>query len=104
MPGRFLVHSGDLIEVDAESFSLIQKVSLFLLNDSLMIALLMPHRSVHQHSVCLSLCLYVCLSVCLSHRSVSTLTYSFAILVGVVYTAAQNVLGVKRKLKIIIKL
>jgi len=44
VPGRFLVHSGDLIEVDAESFSVIQKVSLFLLSDSLMIALLMPHR------------------------------------------------------------
>ena len=44
VPGRFLVHSGDLIEVDAESLAVIQKVSLFLLSDSLMIALLMPHR------------------------------------------------------------
>jgi len=44
VPGRFLVHSGDLIEIDAESLSVVQKVSLFLLSDSLMIALLMPHR------------------------------------------------------------
>ena len=53
VPGRFLVHSGDLIEVDAESFSVVQKVSLFLLSDSLMVALLMPHRytyiSMYQH-------------------------------------------------------
>jgi hypothetical protein len=44
VPGRFLVHSGDLVEIDAESLGTVQKVSIFLLNDSLMIAQLMPHR------------------------------------------------------------
>ena len=44
VPCRFLVHSGDLVEIDSESFGTIQKVSIFLLNDSLMIASLMPHR------------------------------------------------------------
>lgn len=50
MPGRFLVHSGDLVEIDSESFGVIQKVSIFLLNDSLMIAMLMPHRYKYRQS------------------------------------------------------
>ena len=41
---RYLVHSGDLIEIDPESFSPIQKIHAFLLNDSLMFATWLPHR------------------------------------------------------------
>ena len=44
VPGRHLVHNGDLAELDAESFTQIQKVHAFLLNDSLMIATWLPNR------------------------------------------------------------
>ncbi|CAG2203440.1 EXOC8 [Mytilus edulis] len=41
---RHLIHNGDLAELDAESFTQIQKVHAFLLNDSLMIATWLPNR------------------------------------------------------------
>jgi hypothetical protein len=44
VPGRFLVHNGDLIEMDSDSFGQSQKVHLFLLNDSLMIGVWLQHR------------------------------------------------------------
>ncbi|XP_052083418.1 exocyst complex component 8-like [Mytilus californianus] len=44
VPGRHLIHNGDLAELDAESFTQIQKVHAFLLNDSLMIATWLPNR------------------------------------------------------------
>lgn len=44
VPGRYLVHSGDLVELDAESCGHIQRVHLFLLNDNLLIASLLPYR------------------------------------------------------------
>ncbi|VDI63144.1 exocyst complex component 8, partial [Mytilus galloprovincialis] len=43
VPGRHLIHNGDLAELDAESFTQIQKVHAFLLNDSLMIATWLPN-------------------------------------------------------------
>jgi len=46
VPGRFLVHNSDLIELDSESFGPSQKVHLFLLNDSLMIGIWIQHRYV----------------------------------------------------------
>ena len=33
MPGRYLVHDGDLVELDLDSFSQMEKVHLFLFND-----------------------------------------------------------------------
>lgn len=45
VPGRYLVHSGDLVELDAESCGHIQRVHIFLLNDNLLVASLLPHRS-----------------------------------------------------------
>ena len=44
VPGRFLIHDGDLIEMDPESFTQIHKVHAFLLNDSLMMATWLPQR------------------------------------------------------------
>ncbi|CAG5136219.1 unnamed protein product, partial [Candidula unifasciata] len=44
VPGRQLVHDGDLIELDMESHVHIQRVHAFLLSDSLMIATWIPHR------------------------------------------------------------
>ena len=48
VPGRYLVHNGDLVEVDAESCGHVQRVHIFLLNDNLLVASLLPHRSAHQ--------------------------------------------------------
>ncbi|XP_005112876.1 exocyst complex component 8 [Aplysia californica] len=44
VPGRQLVHDGDLVELDAESHTQLQRVHAFLLNDSLMIATWIPNR------------------------------------------------------------
>ena len=44
VPGRQLIHNGDLVELDIESFAQIQRVHMFLLNDSLMIASWLPNR------------------------------------------------------------
>lgn len=44
VPGRQLIHNGDLAELDLESFVQVQRVHMFLLNDSLMIASWLPHR------------------------------------------------------------
>lgn len=44
VPGRQLIHNGDLVELDPESLSAVQKVHCFLLNDSLMIASWLPNR------------------------------------------------------------
>ena len=44
VPGRQLVHDGDLVELDAESHAQLQRVHAFLLNDSLMIATWIPNR------------------------------------------------------------
>ncbi|XP_052286222.1 exocyst complex component 8-like isoform X2 [Dreissena polymorpha] len=44
VPGRQLVHNGDLAELDMESFNQVQKVHMFLLNDSLMIASWLTNR------------------------------------------------------------
>ena len=44
VPGRFLIHDGDLIEIDAESFTQIHKVHAFLLNDSVMMTTQLPLR------------------------------------------------------------
>ena len=33
VPGRYLVHDGDLVELDLETFGQIDKVHLFLFND-----------------------------------------------------------------------
>nr|XP_022342555.1 exocyst complex component 8-like isoform X2 [Crassostrea virginica] len=44
VPGRQLIHNGDLVELDPESLSPVQKVHCFLLNDSLMIASWLPNR------------------------------------------------------------
>ena len=45
--GRYLVHSGDMVEVDCESLTTLHKVHIFLLNDSLIVATWLPHRSVN---------------------------------------------------------
>ena len=47
---RYLIHTGDLVEIDAESFLPIQKVHAFLLNDSLMFATWSPHRYVQVYT------------------------------------------------------
>lgn len=44
VPGRQLIHNGDLIELDIEAFAQIQRVHMFLLNDSLMIASWLSNR------------------------------------------------------------
>lgn len=44
VPGRQLIHNGDLAELHLESFSQLQRVHMFLLNDSLMIASWLPNR------------------------------------------------------------
>lgn len=44
VPGRQLIHNGDLAELDLETFVQIQRVHMFLLNDSLMIASWLPNR------------------------------------------------------------
>ncbi|XP_052821262.1 exocyst complex component 8-like [Mya arenaria] len=44
VPGRQLIHNGDLADLDMESFAQIQRVHMFLLNDSLMIASWLPNR------------------------------------------------------------
>lgn len=44
VPGRQLIHNGDLVELDIESFAQMQRVHMFLLNDSLMIASWLPNR------------------------------------------------------------
>lgn len=44
VPGRQLIHNGELIELDSETFTCSHPVHAFLLNDSLMIASLLPHR------------------------------------------------------------
>ncbi|XP_013390682.1 exocyst complex component 8 [Lingula anatina] len=44
VPGRHLIHNGDLVELDPESYSALKKVHAFLLNDSLMIADWLPSR------------------------------------------------------------
>ncbi|XP_062614087.1 exocyst complex component 8-like [Saccostrea cucullata] len=44
VPGRQLIHNGDLVELDPESLTAVQKVHCFLLNDSLMIASWLPNR------------------------------------------------------------
>ncbi|KAK6175574.1 hypothetical protein SNE40_014007 [Patella caerulea] len=44
VPGRQLVHNGDLVELDAETLTQVQRVHAFLLNDSLMIATWVPNR------------------------------------------------------------
>ncbi|XP_046562976.1 LOW QUALITY PROTEIN: exocyst complex component 8-like [Haliotis rubra] len=44
VPGRQLIHDGDLMELDTETFTSIQRVHAFLLNDSLMIATWIPNR------------------------------------------------------------
>ncbi|KAK3737154.1 hypothetical protein RRG08_016459 [Elysia crispata] len=44
VPGRQLVHDGDLVELDTESHAQLQRVHAFLLNDSLMIATWIPNR------------------------------------------------------------
>ncbi|CAI9734539.1 Hypothetical predicted protein [Octopus vulgaris] len=44
VPGRQLIHNGELTELDPETFSPNHAVHAFLLNDSLMIASLLPHR------------------------------------------------------------
>lgn len=36
--GRHLVHDGDVVEIEPESFTPLQKCHMFLLNDSLMLA------------------------------------------------------------------
>ena len=67
VPGRQLIHNGDLVELDPESLSPVQKVHCFLLNDSLMIASWLPNRWVLLTSSCLesrtskSLKLYLCI-------------------------------------------
>ncbi|ELU07335.1 hypothetical protein CAPTEDRAFT_141927 [Capitella teleta] len=44
VPGRHLVHDGDLLEIESESFTTVQKLHAFLLNDSLMLTTWLPHR------------------------------------------------------------
>ncbi|XP_041378442.1 exocyst complex component 8-like [Gigantopelta aegis] len=44
VPGRQLIHDGDLVELDGTTFTAIQRVHAFLLNDSLMIATWIPNR------------------------------------------------------------
>jgi len=44
VPGRHLVYDGDLVELDPETHSQLQRVHAFLLNDSLMIATWIPNR------------------------------------------------------------
>ncbi|XP_064642359.1 exocyst complex component 8-like isoform X2 [Lineus longissimus] len=44
VPGRYLIHASDLTELDSETFSTIQRVHAFLLNDSIMIASWLPQR------------------------------------------------------------
>jgi len=36
--GRYLIHDGDVNEIEPESFTLLQKCHMFLLNDSVMLA------------------------------------------------------------------
>ena len=36
--GRHLIHDGDVVELEPESFAQLQKCHMFLLNDSLMLA------------------------------------------------------------------
>ncbi|KAF6024814.1 EXOC8 [Bugula neritina] len=43
--GRYLVHDGDVVEIEPESFSLLQKCHMFLLNDSLMLATWQPNAN-----------------------------------------------------------
>ncbi|XP_074654425.1 exocyst complex component 8-like [Tubulanus polymorphus] len=43
VPGRLLVHHGDLMELDPETFSNIEQIHVYLLNDSLLFATLLPH-------------------------------------------------------------
>lgn len=44
VPGRQLIHNGDLAELHLETFAQVQRVHMFLLNDSLMIASWLPNR------------------------------------------------------------
>ncbi|XP_077998351.1 exocyst complex component 8-like [Glandiceps talaboti] len=44
VPGRFLVHEGDLLELNVDNFEEIRKVHAFLLNDSVMITTYLPTR------------------------------------------------------------
>ncbi|XP_053378630.1 exocyst complex component 8-like [Mercenaria mercenaria] len=44
VPGRQLIHNGDLADLHTESFAQVQRVHMFLLNDSLMIASWLPNR------------------------------------------------------------
>ncbi|KAL4221236.1 Exocyst complex component 8 [Mactra antiquata] len=44
VPGRQLIHNGDLAELDLETFVQVHRVHMFLLNDSLMIATWLPNR------------------------------------------------------------
>ncbi|XP_002735061.3 exocyst complex component 8-like [Saccoglossus kowalevskii] len=43
VPGRYLVHESDLVELDTDTFVEIKKVHAFLLNDSIMITTYIPH-------------------------------------------------------------
>ncbi len=44
VPGRYLVHSSHIVELDQESYDAIQIVKAFLLNDSLMICSMIKHK------------------------------------------------------------
>ncbi|XP_038076884.1 exocyst complex component 8-like [Patiria miniata] len=44
VPGRFIVHDGDLVELDTDTFSEVQRVHAYLLNDSLVITTFVPNR------------------------------------------------------------
>ncbi|ESO87616.1 hypothetical protein LOTGIDRAFT_207015 [Lottia gigantea] len=44
VPGRHLIHNGDLVELDTENLTQVQRVHAFLLNDSFMIATWVPNR------------------------------------------------------------
>ncbi|XP_033642017.1 exocyst complex component 8-like isoform X2 [Asterias rubens] len=44
VPGRYIVHDGDLVELDTDTFSEVQRVHAYLLNDSLVITTFVPNR------------------------------------------------------------
>ena len=71
VPGRYLVHSGDLVELDPDNFSQMQKIHGFLLNDSLMFASWLPHRLVlfvcfffSSYCTFFFLCMYISMLIC----------------------------------------
>jgi len=60
--GRYLVHDGDVVEIEPESFSLLQKCHMFLLNDSLMLATWQPNAN--KYALSLVLYYYVLCILC----------------------------------------